>query len=73
MKYTYKIENLGCANCAAKMENAIKKMDGIISVKLVFMTAKLTIETDVLDMDSIEEGISQAIRKIESDVILKKV
>ena len=72
MKYSYKIENLGCANCAAKMENAVGKIDGITSSKIVFMTAKLTIETDGSDITPIEEKISTAIRKIESDVVLKK-
>lgn len=43
MKKTFKLENLECANCAAKMENAINALDGV-EAKINFFAAKLTIE-----------------------------
>ena len=46
MKKTYKMENLECANCAAKMESAISKLDGVKAVTVSFMTQKLTLETE---------------------------
>ncbi len=46
MKKVYKLENLNCANCAAKMENAIKKIDGVKGASISFMTQKLTIEVE---------------------------
>jgi Cation transport ATPase len=73
MKFNYKLENLGCANCASKMEDAIRKMDGIDSVKIIFMTTRLTIEADESRIAELEEKIEKTIRKIESDVKLKRV
>ena len=44
MKKTFKLDELGCANCGAKMEDAIKKIEGVVSAKVNFMAQKLTIE-----------------------------
>ena len=38
MKKVFKMQDLDCANCAAKMENAIKKIDGVIDANVSFMT-----------------------------------
>ncbi|MDR0309752.1 MAG: cation transporter [Candidatus Methanoplasma sp.] len=73
MKYTYLLENLGCASCAAKMEVAINKIDGVESARITFMTARLTIETDESMIGSIEQQAEKAVRKIESKVRLKRV
>ena len=40
MKKTYKMIDLDCANCAAKMEEAIKKIDGVTSASVSFMTQR---------------------------------
>jgi Cation transport ATPase len=73
MRFNYKLENLGCAHCASKMESAINKIEGITSAKIVFMTARLTIEADESRITELEEKIEKAVKKIESDVKLKKV
>ena len=44
MKKTFKLTDLDCANCAAKMENAIKMLDGVTGASVSFMTQKLTLE-----------------------------
>lgn len=44
MKKTYKIE-VDCANCAAKMETAINRIDGVSAATVSFMTQKLSVET----------------------------
>ena len=44
MKKTYKLQDLDCANCAAKMEDAIGRLDGVSSARVNFMTQKLTID-----------------------------
>ena len=44
MKKTYRLENLDCAACAAKMEAAISKLDGVESVSVNFIMQKLTLE-----------------------------
>lgn len=67
MKKTYLLEELDCANCAAKMEAAINKIDGVIEAKVSFMTQKLTIEADEMDFDKILKAAQKAIKKIEPD------
>lgn len=67
MKKTYKMEDLDCANCAAKMENAIKKIEGVNDASVSFMMQKLTL--DVAE-DSLEEVLKKAkkiCKKIEPD------
>lgn len=44
MKKVFKLKDLDCANCAAKMENAILKLDGVENASVNFMTQKLTLE-----------------------------
>ena len=44
MKKHFKLRDLDCANCAAKMEEAIKKLDGVHDATVSFMTQKLTLE-----------------------------
>lgn len=45
MKKKFKIE-VDCANCAAKMEEAVKKVSGVTDATVSFMTQKLAIEAD---------------------------
>ena len=66
MKKTYKLENLDCANCAAKIENAVKEIEGIVNASVSFMTQKLTIETEA-DLDEIMAKVKKIIRTIEPD------
>ena len=44
MKKTYRLKNLDCAHCAAKMETALGKLDGVTGVSVNFLTQKLTFE-----------------------------
>ena len=53
MKKKFKMENLDCANCAAKMEAAINKIPGVKSATVAFMTQKLVIESDEEDLTEI--------------------
>lgn len=66
MKKSYKLENLCCANCAAKMERKIKKMDGITNADIAFMTQRLNIETEG-EPDEILDEVQKVISKIEKD------
>ena len=65
MKKTYKLRDLDCANCAAKMENAIAKMPEVSSVTVSFMTQKMIVEY----AESVDEteGISK-IKKVSHRV-----
>ena len=67
MKKTYNLEDLDCAHCAAKMETAINKIDGVISASISFMTQKLTIEAEEQDFDKILKLAQKAIKKVEPD------
>ena len=63
---SFKLENLDCANCAAKIESEILKIDGVISASVSFMAQKLTIETDD-DFDVILKKVKAGISKVEPD------
>ncbi len=67
MKKVYKLENLDCANCAAKMEAAIKKIDGVEDASMSFMTQKLTIKADESRIDEIMKEAVKVCKKIEPD------
>ena len=65
MKKTYKLENLDCANCAAKMETAIKKIDGVADCSISFMTQKMTIDADDEGLDDILRAAQKAITRVD--------
>lgn len=65
MKKTYKIKNLGCANCAAKMERGIKKIDGVDNAVVNFMASRLTIEADDERIEEIATQAASICRRIE--------
>ena len=65
MKKTYKLIDLDCANCAAKMEAAIKKLPGVTDATVSFLTQKMTIEAD--DLDAIMKDVVKCIKKVEPD------
>lgn len=67
MKKVYKLEDLDCANCAAKMERAIAKIDGVTSADVSFMAQRLTIEADESKMDGIIKQAVKLCKKIEPD------
>ena len=67
MKKTFKLIDLDCANCAAKMEDAIKKIDGVKSATVSFMTQKMTIEADDERFDESVKLAVKACKKVEPD------
>ncbi|MHB8061559.1 MAG: heavy-metal-associated domain-containing protein [Ruminiclostridium sp.] len=71
MKKVFKLSNLGCANCAAKMEREVIKIDGVSNVTVNFITQKLTIESEDEGLDDIIKSIQKTIKKIEPDCILQ--
>ena len=65
MKKKFKVENLDCAHCAAKMEEAIKKSPGVEDAAMNFMTQKLTLEiADDVNADEIVEKAQEAISTV---------
>lgn len=73
MKAVLKLEGLCCANCAAKIENEVKKIDGIDDANLSFMTQKLTIEASDDKLESIVDQASRIAKKIEDEVEIKRL
>ncbi len=73
MKKTFKLVDLDCANCAAKMEDAVKKIDGVTNASVSFMAQKMTIEADDERFDEIVKLAVKACKKVEPDceVIVK--
>ena len=65
MKKTFKLIDLDCANCAAKMEDAIKKLPGVTGATVSFLTQKMTIEAD--DVDAVMKDVVKVCRKVEPD------
>ena len=70
MKKRYVIEDLCCANCAAKMEEQIRKLEGVNSANINFLTQKLTLDVDETRLDSILDEAERIIKKIEPDCAL---
>lgn len=67
MRKTFKLDELDCANCGAKMEAAIKKIDGVVDAEVTFMTQKLVVEADDARFDEIMDEAQSICRKIEPD------
>ncbi len=67
MKKFFKLEDLDCANCAAKMERAIAKVEGVESVSVNFFTQKMTLEAADADFDSVLKNVVKAAKKAEPD------
>ena len=71
MKKTFKLEDLDCANCAAKMETAIKKIDGVHDATVSFLSQKLTIDADDARFDDIMKEVVKVCKKVEPDCVIK--
>ena len=67
MKKVFKLEELECAHCAAKMQASIAKIDGVQSVSINFLMQKMTLEADDAAFDEIVKKAQKAIKKIEPD------
>lgn len=67
MKKVFRMEDLDCANCAAKMERAINKIDGVTAATVSFMTQRLTIEADDANFDEIMKTVVKTCKKVEPD------
>lgn len=67
MKKTFKLDELDCANCGAKMQDAIGKIEGVNSVKVNFMAQKLTIDADDARFDAIMDEAQRVCHNFEPD------
>ena len=67
MKKKFKLTDLDCANCAAKMEDAIKKIPGVNDANVSFMMQKMTIDAEDDKFDAIMEEVVRVCAKVEPD------
>lgn len=67
MKKVCRLENLDCASCAQKMEDAISKIDGVESVSVSFLLQKMTLVADEAELDRIMKQAVKACKKVEPD------
>lgn len=66
MKKKFKLQDLDCANCAAKMEDAINKIDGVNEASVSFLTEKLILDAEDDKFDVILAEAEKIISKVHS-------
>ena len=73
MKKVFKMLDLDCANCAAKMENEIRKINGVTDVNISFLAQKMTLEADDARFDEIAKQAAKVCKRVDDDceVVLK--
>ena len=67
MKKSFEMENLDCANCAAKMEQKISKIEGVNSVSVNFFAQKIVLDADDGMFDDILKQAKQAVKSVDAD------
>ncbi|MCI8948922.1 MAG: heavy-metal-associated domain-containing protein [Lachnospiraceae bacterium] len=67
MKKKFKLQDLDCANCAAKMEDGIRKIPGVQDVSVSFMMQKMTIEIEDGQVDAVMKQVVECCAKVEPD------
>ncbi len=67
MKKKFKMQDVDCANCAAKMEDAIKKIDGVNDATISFMTQRLTIDADDDKFDEIMAKAQKCVSNVDEE------
>jgi copper chaperone CopZ len=67
MKKTFKMVDLDCANCGAKMEDGIKKIKGVQDASISFMAQKITIEAEEADFPRILKEACKVCQKVDAE------
>ena len=70
MRKTFKMQDLECAHCAAKMEDAIRKLPGVTNAAVSFLTQKLTLEAEDASFDALAQECAKICKKIEPDCVV---
>lgn len=68
MKKIYLLEDLDCAHCAAKIEEAVGKLEGVSASTVTFLTQKLSIEVEEGKAEAVTKEIKKIVKKLEPDV-----
>ena len=67
MKKKFKLQDLDCANCAAKLYDSFMKIDGVNDAVVSFMTQKMTVDADDARFDEIMDEVVRVCAKVEPD------
>ncbi len=70
MRRSFKLQDLDCANCAAKMECGIQKIDGVNSATISFMTQKLVVDVEDSKFDEVMDEIVRVCARVEPDTVI---
>lgn len=70
MKKVFKLQDLDCANCAAKMERSVSKIDGVNSVNISFLSQRMTIDADDARFENIMDEVVKTCKKVEPDCVI---
>ena len=70
MKKKFNLQDLDCANCAAKMEEAIKKIDGVNDASVNFMSQKMMVDADDDRFEAIMDEVVKVCNKVEPDCVI---
>ncbi len=73
MKKIYNLSGLDCANCAAELERAIGKVEGVKQVNINFMMQRMELEYDENSKEEIIKKIKKIIKKEEPDVTIEEI
>ena len=73
MKMKFKIKGIDCANCAAELERAIQKIDGLTESSLSFMTEKLVMEIEDDRKDEVLKNLKKVVKKEEPDCTIEEI
>lgn len=73
MKMKFKIKGIDCANCAAELERAIQKIEGVTEASLSFMTEKLVMEIEDDRKDEVLKNLKKIVKKEEPDCTIEEI
>ncbi len=73
MKSTFKIKGIDCANCAAQLENALNKVEGVQNASISFMSERMVLEYDEQNKEEVMKKIRKVIKKEEPDATLEEI
>ena len=72
MKKKFDLTDLDCANCAAKMEDAINRIDGVTAATVSFIQQRLTIEAEEERFEEIMDEVVRVCRSVEPDCTIER-
>lgn len=73
MNIKFKIDGLDCANCAAELERAIQKIDGMENASINFMTQRMELQFDENQKEEIMNKVKKVIKREEPDVTIEEM